>query len=453
MYLLFKFIFDLITIFKKNLYTLYFNYINMLDINLFRENPEIIKENLKKKFQDDKIKIVDEIIKLDEQVRKLIYEAENLRKERNTLSKSIADAKKKGEDASEFLKKAKELPNKIKEIEDEEEELKEKMNKLLVTIPNIIHKSVPIGKDDSENVEIEKIGKPKKFDFDIKSHVELAEELGVVDFESSAETSGNGFYYLKGDLALLNMALINFARDHMVKIGYTYMETPLMIRRKVVDGVMTFEEMDNMIYKIEDEDLYLIGTSEHSLIGKFMNKPIDEKKLPLKLTSYSMCFRKEVGSHGIDERGLFRTHQFNKQEMVVICHPNDSYKFYDEMLNITKDIFRKLELPIRVLESCSGDLAGLKAKATDVEVWSPRRNEYVEVASVSNTTDAQARRLNIKVKGKDGRYYPHILNNTAIATSRALVGILENNQNEDGSVDIPDVLVQYMYGKNKIEKQ
>ncbi|MBR9675380.1 serine--tRNA ligase [Candidatus Woesearchaeota archaeon] len=425
----------------------------MLDIKLFRENPKLIKENLKRKFQEKKIVLVDKVIKLDEEARKLIKKTEGFRHQRNLVSAKINETKKKGGDIKKLLLEAKKIPEEIKKIEEKLEKKRQEIKKLLMDIPNIIDKSVPLGKNDKENKEIEKIGKPKKYDYKIRSHQEIAEELGLADFEMSAKTSGNGFYFLKGDLALLNMALINFSRDVMIKKGYLYVEPPLMIRGKILYGVFSNEEIEEMSYKVEDEDLHLIATSEHSMIGGYIDAVIPEEELPIKITGYTMCFRKEIGSHGIDEKGLFRTHQFNKQEMIVLCKPEDSRKYYDEMLSITKDIFKKLELPTRVLECCSGDLADLKTKSADLEVWSPRKKEYFEVASCSNLTDAQSRRLNIKARGKQGNYYVHTLNNTAIATSRAIVAILENNQLRDGTVNIPKVLWPYMGGVKVLNKK
>lgn len=423
----------------------------MLDIKFIRENSDKVKENIKKKFQDEKVKKVDELLKKDERYRKLLQISEKLRAERNKITDEINQAKKQGKDISKLIKKAKDIPEKIKQAEEEQNTLKQEIKAILYIIPNIIHKSVPIGKDSKENVVKEIIGKPKKFDFIVKSHVEVAEKLGIVDFDTSAKTSGNGFYYLKGDLALLNMALINFARDYMVSQGYEYIEPPLMIREEILTGVYSHGEIQQMSYKIQDEDLYLIATSEHPLIGMFINKMIAKEELPIKITGFSACFRKEIGSHGIDEKGLYRTHQFNKQEMIVICEPEDSYKFYDEMLNHSKAVFKKLGLPIRELECCSGDLADLKAKSADLEAWSPRKNEYFEITSCTNMEAAQARRLNIKITDGKEKYFAHTLNNTVIATSRAMVAILENYQNKDGSVTIPKALVPYMNGKTKME--
>ncbi|MBN2457767.1 serine--tRNA ligase [Candidatus Woesearchaeota archaeon] len=423
----------------------------MLDIKLFRDDPELIKENIRKKFQEHKLRYVDEVIEKDNRLRELMQESQDLRHKRNELSIKVSEAKKKGIDTSKYVSEAKDIPKNIEKTEEEMAKLRERINELLLVIPNIIHKSVPVGKNDKENVEVEKIGKPKAFDFKIKSHVEIAEKLGMADFDTSAETSGKGFYYLSGELALLNMALINFARDYMVKQGYVYTEPPLMIRKRVLEGVYSSEEIDQMSYKIEDEDLFLIATSEHPLIGMFINKTLKKSELPIKLTGYSACFRKEIGSHGIDQKGLYRTHQFNKQEMIVICEPEDSYMFYDEMMNHSKEIFRQLGIPIRELECCSGDLADLKAKSADLEAWSPRKNDYFEITSCTNMEEAQARRLNIRIDDGHGkRYFAHTLNNTVIATSRALVAILENFQNKDGSVDVPEALWPYMLGKKRI---
>ena len=428
----------------------------MLDIKFIRENPDKVKENIKKKSQDNKLELVDKLLAADKQHRELMKESQELRHKRNIITDNINKAKKEGKDAKKLIAKAKEIPAKIKKIEEKQNSLAVEIKVYLYKIPNMIHESVPIGKDEKENVEIKKIGTPKEFAFEVKNHVVIAEELGVVDFDTSAEISGKGFYILKGDLALLNMALINYARDYMIKQDYTYVEPPLMIRENVLTGVYSTEEIEEMAFKIEDEDLYLIATSEHPMIGMFINKTIDMKKLPIKITGYSVCFRREIGSHGIDEKGLYRTHQFHKQEMIVICKPEDSYKFYDEMLNHSIKIFKGLGLPIRVLECCSGDLADLKAKSCDLEVWSPRQKKYTEITSMTNMEEAQARRLNIKIADGENKYFAHTLNNTVIATSRAMVAILENYQNKDGSVTIPKVLRPYMGGKDKIgaiEKQ
>jgi seryl-tRNA synthetase len=423
----------------------------MIDINLIRQNPELVKENIKKKFQEEKLQTVDKIISLDSKWRTLKNQVDSLRFERNNISKEISEAKKIKKDPRSLLKKAKLIPGKILEIETKSQKLQLDVNKLLKTIPNIIHSSVPIGKSDKENKEIEKILTPTKFSFTPLNHVELAESQGLADFETSSEISGNGFYILKGDLALLNQALINYSRDFMTSKGYEYIEPPLMIRKHVLDSVYSKAEIDAMSYKVDGEDLYLIATSEHPLIGMFINKTLNHKDLPLKLTAYSMCFRKEIGSHGIDEKGLYRTHQFNKQEMVIICEAKDSYKYYKELMDLSKELYKKLNIPTRELESCSADLGDLKAKGSDLEFWRPRLKEYNEIGSVTNMEEAQARRLNIKYFNKEGkRQFVHTLNNTAIATSRAMVAILENCQLADGSVKIPTALVPYMNGKKVI---
>ena len=425
----------------------------MIDINLIREHPEIVKANIKKKFQDDKLPLVDKVIKLDEEWRKLKYQEDKLRGERNKISKEISEAKKSKKDDSALMKKAKEIPEEIEKIGEKKTKLEEEIKKIMMTIPNIIHDSVPLGKNDLENKEIKKFGEPKVPSYEIKHHAEIAEENGWADFDSARETSGNGFYYLTGDLAILHEAMLAFARDYMIKQGFEYVIPPFMIRRKVVEGVMSFKEMDAMMYKIEGEDLYLIGTSEHSMIGRFIDKTINGKKLPITLTSYSPCFRKEVGSHGIEEKGLYRLHQFEKQEMIIICEPEDSYNWYDKMLQFTVDVFRKLDIPVRTLECCSGDLADLKAKSADVEAWSPRQKKYFEVGSCSNLTDAQARRLNIRIEGKGKIYFAHTLNNTVLASPRALVAFLENHQQKDGTIKIPEALQPYMLGKKVIGKK
>ena len=425
----------------------------MLDIKFIRENPNLVKENIKKKFQNDKIKLVDEVIDKDEKYRVLLQQVEKLRHKRNVVTKEINDLKKQGKDIKTKLKEAKAIPKKINVKDEKIKQLKNEIKELLFNIPNIIHKSVPIGKDNSENVEREKIGNPKKFSFPIKSHVEICENLEIADFDNSACVSGKGFFYLKGDLALLNQALIRFGIDFMVKQGYTYVEPPLMIREQILNGVFSHKEIEELSYKIEDEDLFLIATSEHPLIGMFINQTVNKDKLPIKISCYSQCFRKEVGSHGIDEKGLYRTHQFNKVEMITLCEPEDSYKYYDEMLEITKKIFKKLGIPTRILESCSGDLPDLKSKSADLEAWSPRRKQYFEIASVTNMEAAQARRLNIKTTDGKEKHHVHTVNNTAIATSRAMVAILENYQNKDGSVSIPKVLQPFMNSKKKIVKE
>ena len=425
----------------------------MLDIKFIRENKELVKKNIKKRFQNDRLKSVDEVIKKDEEYRKLLYQLEQLKHKRNIISKEINELRKADKNIKKVVLEAKKIPDKIRDKEEKVSKLKNEIKELLYKIPNIIHKSVPIGKDHTENVEMEKIGKPKKFDFDIKSHVELAENLGIVDFDNSAKVSGNGFFYLKGDLARLNQALIQFGIDFMIKKGYLLVEPPLMIRGEVLQGVYSHEEIEELSYKIEGEDLFPIATSEHPLIGMHINQTINSDELPLKICGYSQCFRKEIGSHGIDEKGLFRTHQFNKVEMVVICRPEDSYKFYDEMLNISKDIFKQIGIPTRVLECCSGDLGDLKAKSCDLEYWSPRKKDYSEFCSLTNMEEAQARRLNIKTEEKGNRFYVHTLNNTAIATSRGIVAILENNQTKDGDIKVPRVLQKYMGGLKIIKKK
>ncbi len=427
----------------------------MIDINFVKENPELVKENMRKKFQEEKIILVDKVIKLDEDWRKVKYKEDNLRSERNKISKEINKFKKlKDEKSSKLLiKKAKEIPKLIEDIQIKREKFEKEIREIMLKIPNIISENVPIGKNDSENVVEKIIGKPNKFNFPVKGHVELAEDLNGADFNDSARVSGRGFYYLEGDLALLNMALINFSRDLMVLKGFNYIETPLMLRNEIIDKVTDLNDQENMIYRISNDDMSLIGTSEHSLIGRFAEREINEKKFPIKNTSYSMCFRKEIGSHGVDEKGLFRTHQFNKIEMVILCKPDikESEKFFNEMKNITIEIFKKLEIPIRILKICSGDLGDLKYEQVDIEAYSPRRKDYFEIGSCSNLTDAQSRMLEIFTRIKNERVIPYTLNNTAIATGRAIVAILENNQQKDGSVKIPKVLQKYMNGKKKLE--
>jgi seryl-tRNA synthetase len=424
----------------------------MLDIKIIREHTESVRDNMIKKFQNDKLHFVDEVLELDEKWRKTKYDEDSLRSERNKISEKINQLKKAKKNADSEIKKAKLIPGKIEKLQEKRKNLEEEINLILSKIPNFISKRVPIGKDDSENVVEEILGKPEKFNFEVKSHTELMENLGVSDFESSSRVAGTGFYYLQGDLALLNQALIQFAINKMVSKGFTYVETPLMLRNEVINRVTDLNDQEMMIYRISNDDVSLIGTSEHSLIGRFVDREIDEKAFPIKNTSYSMCFRKEIGSHGVDEKGLFRTHQFNKVEMVVLCLPDHSDKFFDEMKNITLEIFRELELPVRVLRICSGDLGDLKKEQVDIEAWSPRKKAYFEVGSCSNLTDAQARKLGISTRIKGVRIVPHTLNNTAIATSRALVGILENNQDKDGNVKIPKVLQGYMNGKKIIKK-
>lgn len=427
----------------------------MIDIKLIRENQDLVKENIKKKFQEEKLTLVDKVAKKDEDWRKLKQKTDKLRHQRNEVSKNIAKAKKAKDDkkAKELLKKAKDIPKKISDIEEKMKKLEAEIQEIMYKIPNIIHESVPLGKDESENVELEKIGEPKVPKYEIFNHAELAEKLQGADFDSARETSGTGFYYLRGDLARVHSAILALARDYMIEKGFEYVIPPFMIRSDVVKGVMSFEEMDAMMYKIEDEDLFLIGTSEHSMIGRFINNTINGKNLPLTLTSYSPCFRKEIGSHGIEEKGFYRVHQFEKQEMIVICEPEDSYNWYEKMLNYTVDVFKKLDIPIRKLECCSGDLADLKAKSADIEAWSPRQKKYFEVGSCTNMEEAQARRLNIKINSKGKRYFAHTLNNTVLASPRALIAFMENNQQKDGSIKIPKALQPYLGGLKKIEVQ
>ncbi len=424
----------------------------MIDIKLIRENKDIVKENIKKKFQDNKLILVDEVEKLDKDLRELKIQGDNLRKERNTISSEIGSLMrdKKIEDANNKKEKVVEINNKLVDIEQKENELKEEIKNRMMLIPNIIDESVPIGKDDTENVEIEKFGEPVVPSYEIPYHADIMEKMSGLDKESAGRTSGNGFYYLIGDIARLHEATIAYARDFMINKGFTYCIPPFMIRGDVVNGVMSFAEMDSMMYKIENEDLYLIGTSEHSMIGKFKGQLIDEKELPIAMTSYSPCFRKEVGSHGLEERGLYRVHQFEKQEMVVLCKPEDSMNWYNKMWNFTVEFFRSLDVPVRTLECCSGDLADLKVKSCDVEAWSPRQQKYFEVGSCSTLGDAQARRLGIRMKTENGNEYLATLNNTVVASPRALIAIIENNYQEDGSILIPKVLQPYMGGKEKI---
>lgn len=427
----------------------------MLDIKFLRENPETVKENIKKKFQDEKIALVDEVIKLDKEFRDSKTRADALRADRNRISKEIGGLMAKGlrEEAENTKKKVSELAGELAKLEEKEEEFAAEIKKRMMVIPNIIGEKVPIGKDDSENVELERFGEPVVPDFEIPYHVDIMENLDGIDLDSARKTSGNGFYYLSGDIARLHSACLSYARDFMIDRGFTYYIPPYMIRSDVVTGVMSFSEMENMMYKIEGEDLYLIGTSEHSMIGKFIDTITPEAELPKALTSYSPCFRKEVGAHGIEERGVYRIHQFEKQEMVVVCKPKESDIWYDKLWNNTVDFFRSLDIPVRTLECCSGDLADLKVKSLDVEAWSPRQKKYFEVGSCSNLGDAQARRLGIRIKGKDGNYFAHTLNNTVVAPPRMLIAFLENNLNEDGSVRIPEPLRMYMGGKSVITKQ
>ncbi|MBQ1568242.1 MAG: serine--tRNA ligase [Erysipelotrichaceae bacterium] len=427
----------------------------MIDIKLIRENPELVKENIRKKFQDEKLVLVDEVKALDEEYRSLRTKADDLRAQRNTASKQIGALMGQGkkQEAEEVKANVKKIGEEIEACELKEPELEEKIREKMLVIPNIIDASVPIGKDDSENVEIEQFGTKKEFSYEIPYHTDIMENLDGIDLDSARRTSGNGFYYLTGDIARLHSAILAYARDYMVNKGFTYCIPPFMIRSEVVTGVMSFKEMENMMYKIEGEDLYLIGTSEHSMIGRFIDTIIDEAKLPMTLTSYSPCFRKEVGAHGIEERGVYRIHQFEKQEMIVICKPEESMDWYNRMWRYSVDLFLSLGIPVRTLECCSGDLADLKVKSCDVEAWSPRQQKYFEVCSCSNLGDAQSRRLKIRIKGEKGNYLPHTLNNTVVAPPRMLIAFLENNYNEDGSIDIPEALQPYMGGQKKIVKK
>ena len=425
----------------------------MLDIKLLRTEPDIVRENIKKKFQDEKLPLVDEVIALDKEYREAKQKAEGLRNRRNVVSKEIGMLMGQGKKDEAMAKKTEvtDMAAELEALSVKETELEEEIRKRMLVIPNIIDPSVPIGKDDSENVENERFGEPVVPDFEIPYHVDIMEKLDGIELDPARDTSGNGFYYLKGDIARLHSACLSYARDFMIDRGFTYYIPPYMIRSSVVTGVMSFAEMENMMYKIEGEDLYLIGTSEHSMIGKFIDSIIDEDKLPQTLTSYSPCFRKEVGAHGIEERGVYRIHQFEKQEMIVVCKPEDSMKWYDVLWKNTVDYFRSLDIPVRTLECCSGDLADLKVKSCDVEAWSPRQKKYFEVGSCSNLGDAQARRLKIRIKGPNGTYLAHTLNNTCVAPPRMLIAFLENNLNEDGSIRIPEALRPYMGGKSVIE--
>lgn len=424
----------------------------MLDIKFIRENKELVKQNIRNKFQEQKLPLVDEVVELDEKIRSLKLEGDNLRGNRNSTSALIGQLMREGkrEEANQTKQKVVEINEKLVTIEKEEEELSKLLREKMLVIPNIIDKSVPIGKDDSENVEIEKFGEPVVPDYEVPYHADILEKMAGLDKDSAGRTSGNGFYYLVGDAARIHSAMLAYARDFMIDKGFTYCIPPFMIRSDVVNGVMSFAEMEAMMYKIEGEDLYLIGTSEHSMIGRFKGQLVDEAKLPITLTSYSPCFRKEVGAHGIEERGIYRVHQFEKQEMVVLCKPEESMDWYNKMWQFTVEFFRSLDIPVRTLECCSGDLADLKVKSCDVEAWSPRQNKYFEVGSCSNLTDAQARRLGIRARGSDGNYLVHTLNNTVLATPRALIAFLENNYNEDGSVSIPKALQPYMGGKTRV---
>lgn len=425
----------------------------MIDIEIIRKTPELVKENIKKKFQDKKLPLVDEILSLDEKVRKLKIEGDTLRQQRNTISSEIGTLMREGKKdvAEENKKKVVEINNKLIDIEKEEEKLSIKLKEDMMKIPNIIDPSVPIGKDDSENVEVQKFGDPVVPNYEIPYHADIMTKVGGLDKDSAGRTSGNGFYYLMGDIARLSSAMLSYARDYMIDKKFIYCIPPFMIRSDVVTGVMSFDEMDAMMYKIEGEDLYLIGTSEHSMIGKFKGQIIKEENLPITMTSYSPCFRKEVGAHGIEERGIYRVHQFEKQEMIVLCKPEESMEWYNKMWQYTVEIFRNMNIPVRQLECCSGDLADLKVKSCDVEAWSPRQQKYFEVGSCSTLGDAQARRLGIRIKGEKGNYYPHTLNNTVLASTRALIALIENNYNEDGSITVPEVLRPYMGGLETIK--
>mgnify|MGYP000526659545 FL=1 len=425
----------------------------MLDIKFVRSNPDIVKQNIKNKFQDSKLPLVDEVLELDQRNREIKGEVEALRAEKNKTSKQIGAmmAQGKKEEAEELKRKVTESADKMETLSAEEKEVEEKIKKIMMTIPNIIDPSVPIGKDDSENVELERFGEPVVPDFEVPYHTEIMERFNGIDLDSARKVAGNGFYYLMGDIARLHSAVISYARDFMINRGFTYCIPPFMIRSNVVTGVMSFAEMDAMMYKIEGEDLYLIGTSEHSMIGKFIDTLLPEEQLPQTLTSYSPCFRKEKGAHGIEERGVYRIHQFEKQEMIVVCKPEESMDWYEKLWKNTVDLFRSMDIPVRTLECCSGDLADLKVKSVDVEAWSPRQQKYFEVGSCSNLGDAQARRLGIRVKGADGKYFAHTLNNTVVAPPRMLIAFLENNLQADGSVRIPEALRPYMGGNAVIE--
>ncbi len=425
----------------------------MLDIRFVRANPDAVKENIKKKFQDQKLVLVDEVLELDQQFRDAKTRADTLRGERNALSKQIGGlmAQGKKDEAEEVKARAAQMGKELEELEVLEEDLEKKIRERMMVIPQMIDPSVPIGKDDSENVEVERFGEPVVPDWEIPYHIDIMERLDGVDLESARRTSGNGFYYLKGNIARLHSAILSYARDFMIDRGFTYYIPPFMIRGNVVTGVMSFTEMENMMYKIEGEDLYLIGTSEHSMIGKFIDQIVEKEDLPQALTSYSPCFRKEVGAHGIEERGVYRIHQFEKQEMVVVCEPEESPMWFDRLWNNTVDFFRTLDIPVRTLECCSGDLADLKVKSLDVEAWSPRQKKYFEVGSCSNLGDAQARRLGIRIRGKEGNYFAHTLNNTVVAPPRMLIAFLENNLQEDGTIRIPEPLRPYMAGMEYIK--
>ena len=424
----------------------------MIDIKLIRENPNLVKENIKKKFQESKLGLVDEVLDVDKKSREVKLHGDELRASRNSLSKEIGLLMRNGNksEAETIKQKVNSINNELVENEKLEEKLSSDLYNIMLKIPNIIDSSVPIGKSDLENVELQKFGEPKVPDFEIPYHTEIMERLSGLDLDSARRVAGNGFYYLMGNIARLHSAVISYARDFMINKGFTYCIPPFMIRSDVVDGVMSFDEMDSMMYKIEGEDLYLIGTSEHSMIGKFKGQILNKSELPYTLTSYSPCFRKEKGAHGIEERGVYRIHQFEKQEMIVVCEPEESYEWYEKMWKYTVELFRSLDIPVRTLECCSGDLADLKAKSCDVEAWSPRQQKYFEVGSCSNLTDAQSRRLGIRIKGENGNYFAHTLNNTVIAPPRMLIAFIENNYNKDGSISIPEVLRSYMGGLEKI---
>ena len=427
----------------------------MIDIKLIRENADLVKENIKKKFQEEKLALVDEVKNLDEEYRQLRTKADDLRGQKNKLSKEIGMYMAKGmkDEAEKVKQKIAEISKEIKECEENEPVFEAKIQKIMMVIPNIIDPSVPVGKDDSENVEVQRFGEPVVPAYEVPHHADILEAVKGIDKDAAGRTSGEGFYYLIGDIARLHEAMIAYARDYMISKGFTYAIPPFMIHSAVVEGVMSFKEMENMMYKIEGEDLYLIGTSEHSMIGRFQGQLVQKSELPIRMTSYSPCFRKEGGSHGLEERGLYRVHQFEKQEMIVLCEPEDSMKYYEDMWKYTVEVFRNMDIPVRQLECCSGDLADLKVKSCDIEAWSPRQKKYFEVGSCSNLGDAQARRLGIRVKGEKGNYYLHTLNNTVVATPRGLIALIENNYNEDGSINIPKVLQPYMGGLTKIEKK
>ena len=425
----------------------------MIDINLIRENADLVKENIKKKFQDEKLPLVDEIKEMDEKFRNAKFKADELRCEKNKVSAKIGEyvRNKEFDKVEEAKKRVNEINTEIANLTVEEERLQSFVHDKMLLIPNIIDPSVPIGKDDSENVEVQRFGEPNVPTYEIPYHADIMERLSGLDKESAGRTSGEGFYYLTGDIARIHSAMLSYARDFMIDKGFTYCIPPFMIHASVVEGVMSFPEMEAMMYKIEGEDLYLIGTSEHSMIGRFLGQIVDEKSLPIALTSYSPCFRKEGGAHGLEEKGVYRVHQFEKQEMIVLCKPEEAFTWYEKMWKATVELFRSLDIPVRQLECCSGDLADLKVKSCDIEAWSPRQQKYFEVGSCSNLSDAQARRLQIRTKGENGTYYVHTLNNTVLASPRALIAFVENNYNEDGSISIPEVLRPYMGGKTKIE--